>query len=111
MGGNERAWHPVWRPMVLLADVTTLIHIVGIGHHRVTPQVIEAQQEATTQPPLVGATSRLHIGDVALRIGILQIHIHNVFPVFHIIAQHLAFVRLLLIDFQVFDRVVGQILH
>ena len=54
---------------------------------------------------------RFHIGDVALAVFRPQVHVHHEAAGLYVVAQHFTFISLLLIDFQVFHRIVRQVLH
>ena len=103
--------HLLGRPPAALPDVVLLVHIVGIGHQRITPQLGEAQQETTAQPALPGAACGLHIADVPHLVLLLQIDIHHIAFGAVRATQGLVHVRCLVIHLDVFHRVVGQVLQ
>ena len=121
--GDDGARHARRTPLPRLPGMPRLVHVVCIGKHGEPQLVGEAQQEASPQisplgrSPLPtgegrgGARRRLHVGNVALAIFVLQVYIHHVAARLNIVAQGLALVGLLLIYLQVFHGVIGQVLH
>ena len=91
--------------------MSRLVHVVGIGQHSESQFVSKAQQEATPQPSLLGAAGCFHVGDVALAVFVLQVYVHHIATRIDIVAQRLTPVCLLLINLQVFHRVIRQVLH
>ena len=83
-----------------------LVHVVCIGKHGESQPVGEAQQEAAPQPSLFGTACCFHVGNVALAIFVLQVHVHHIATRINIVAQGLTLVGLLLVDLQVFHGVV-----
>ncbi len=109
--GQQRLGRTGRTPLARLPHMTRLVHVVRIRQQREAQTVGEAQQEATSQPSLVRSSCHLRIGDVALAVLVFQYHIHHITARLHIVAQCHTSIRLLLIDFQVLHRIVGQVLH
>ena len=97
--------------MAGLPDVARLVDVVGVGQQGEACPVGEAEGEGAAQPAALGARGGLHVADVAAAVLLLQVDVHHVLARFDVVAQRLAHVRLLFIDFQVLDGVVGQVLH